>query len=61
MHPTISYYLATARADDLRREAQRDQLARAARHARRHQPGQPAPRLPATRRRLLTFLRARST
>jgi hypothetical protein len=34
MHPTISYYLATARAAELRSQAQRDALARAARHAR---------------------------
>lgn len=61
MHPTTSYYLATARIADMRREAERDALVRAARHARTDQPGRPAPRLPATRRRLLTFLRARST
>jgi hypothetical protein len=32
MHPAISYELATARAADLRRQAQRDALARAAAH-----------------------------
>ena len=36
MHPTISYYLATARAAELRSQAQRGALARAARHARTH-------------------------
>jgi hypothetical protein len=59
MNPHLSYYLAAARAADLRRQAQRDALARAARHA-RHQDGRPAPRLPATRRRVLAFLTARS-
>ena len=61
MHPTISYYLTTARTADMRRQAERDALARAARQAPTHQPGHSAPRLPATGRRLLTFLRARST
>jgi hypothetical protein len=32
MHPIISYELAQARIADLRREAQRDELARAAAH-----------------------------
>ena len=34
MHPIISYYLGTARAAEMRSQAQRDGLARAARHAR---------------------------
>ena len=59
MHPSLNYYLATARAADLRHQAQRDALARAARRERRH-PGQhPALRLPVARR-VLTFLNARS-
>jgi hypothetical protein len=33
MHPTITYELAQARIADLRREAQRHELARAAAHA----------------------------
>jgi len=57
MHPTISYYLATARAAELRSQAQRDALARAARHARTHKLEHAAPRLAAAGRRLLTFLR----
>jgi hypothetical protein len=61
MNPHLSYYLATARAADLRHQAQHDTLARAARRARRHQDGHPAPRLPAARRRVLAFLTARST
>jgi len=36
MHPTISSYLAAARAAELRSQAQRGALARAARHARTH-------------------------
>ena len=60
-HPGFSYYLAAARAAELRRQAQRDTLARAARRARRHQPGQPVPRLPAATRRVFTFLGARSS
>lgn len=43
MHPTTIHALAEARHDDLRRQAQRDQLARAARRGRR------APRQPSTR------------
>ena len=64
MHPSLSYYLATARVAELHHQAQRDTLAHAARQARRarrHQPGQPAPRHPAAGRRLLTVLSARST
>jgi hypothetical protein len=51
MNPHLSYYLATARAADLRRLAQRDALARAARRAaapgrasRTQAPGRRAPR-----------------
>ena len=58
MHPTISYYLATARAAELRSQAQKDALARAARHARTHKLEHAAPRLAAAGRRLLTSLRA---
>lgn len=64
MQPHLSYYLATARAAELRHQAQHDALARTARQARREQRRQaehPAPRLPAAGRRLLTFLNARST
>jgi hypothetical protein len=61
MNPHLSYYLATARTDDLRRQAQRDAMARAAVRARRHQDGHPAPRLPVAGRRVLAFLTARST
>lgn len=57
MHPTISHYLATARAAELRSQAQQGALARAARHARTHKLEHAAPRLAAARRRLLTFLR----
>jgi hypothetical protein len=58
MHPQLSYYRATARDADLRQQAERDALARAARRARRHPPGQPLPKGPAVRRRVLIFLRA---
>ena len=61
MHPTISYYLATARAADLRHQAQRDAQARAARRQQRNQVRHPATRLPAAGRRVLTFLNAHST
>ena len=57
MHPTISHYLATARAAELRSQAQRDALARAARQARTHKLEHAAPRLAAAGRRLLTSLR----
>jgi hypothetical protein len=60
MHPTISYHLATARAAELRSQAQRDALARAARHARTHKLEHAAPRL-AVAGRLLTSLRPRGT
>jgi hypothetical protein len=56
MHPTISYYLATARAAELRSQAQRGALARAARHARTHKLEHAASRLAAAGRRLLTSL-----
>jgi hypothetical protein len=58
LHPTISYRLATARAAELRSQAQRDALAR---HARTHKPEHAAPRLAAAGRRLLTSLRPRGT
>jgi hypothetical protein len=64
MYPICSYELAKARVADLHHQAQRDALARAARQARRarrHQPGQPPPRHPAAKRRLLTVLSARRT
>ena len=58
MNPTISYHLAQAHQAELRHQAQRDTLARAARRARRvrtHQPGHPAPAHPAAAvRRVLT-------
>ena len=59
MHPTIIYHLATARAAELRSQAQRDALARAARHPRTHKLEHAAPRLAAAGRRLLTSLRPR--
>ena len=65
MHPTVSHYLARARIADLRHQAQRDTLARAARrarHARTHHPGHPAPARPTGAvRRLLTALGARTS
>ena len=61
INPTTSYYLATARAAELRSQAQRDALARAARHARTHKLGHAAPSLAAAGRRLLTSLRPRGT
>jgi hypothetical protein len=61
MHPTTSYRLATARAAELRSQAQRDALARAARHARTHELEHAARGLAAAGRRLLTSLRPRST
>jgi hypothetical protein len=57
MHPTIISQLATARAAELRSQAQRDALARAARRARTHKLEHAAPRLAAAGRRLLTSLR----
>jgi hypothetical protein len=59
MHPTIIYHLATARAAELRSQAQRDALARAARHARTHKLEHAPSRLAAAGRRLLTSLRPR--
>ena len=59
MHPTISYHLATARAAELRSQAQRRALARAARRARTHKLEHAAPRLAAAGRRLLTSLHPR--
>jgi hypothetical protein len=57
MHPTISYHLATVRAAELRSQAERAALARAARHPRTHKLEHAAPRLAAAGRRLLTSLR----
>ena len=42
MHPTISYHMARAGIADLRRRAQRETLARAARRARRSSERRPA-------------------
>ncbi len=64
MYPLSSYELAETRIADLHRQARRDALARAARQARRaerHEPGHPAPAHPATVRRLLTALGARTS
>ena len=47
MHPALSCYLAQARIADLRRQAQRDALARAARQARPGQRGYAGPGYPA--------------
>jgi hypothetical protein len=52
MYPKLGYHLAQAHLAGLRRQAQRDTLARAARRARTHQPGQPAPAHPSAVRRL---------
>jgi hypothetical protein len=59
LHPTVSYDLATARAAELRSQAQRDALARAAGGARTHKLEHAAPSLAAAGRRLLTSLRPR--
>jgi hypothetical protein len=65
MYPTVGYHLAQAHLADLRHQAQRDTLARAARQGRRtrtHQSGHPASAHPsAAVRRLLTALGARTT
>ena len=61
INPTTGYDLATARAAELRSQAQRDALARAARHARTHKLEHAAPTLAAAGRRLLTSLRLRGT
>lgn len=61
INPTTGYDLATARAAELRSQAQRDALARAARHVRTHKLEQAAPALAAAGRRLLTSLRLRGT
>ena len=50
MHPTISYQLAQARIADLRLNAQRANLARAARRARTVRRRHAAPSLPALSR-----------
>jgi hypothetical protein len=53
MHPTVCHYLAQARIADLRHQAQRDTLARAARRPDRRRTTQtapPRPPLPASRR-----------
>ena len=60
MHPTISCNLAAARAAELRGQAQRDALARAARRARTHKLEHAARRLADAGRRLLTSLRPRA-
>ena len=60
MHPAITYHLAQA-ADDLRRRAERDTLARAARLAGRNQSGPALPRLGAWGRRAQAGLVARMT
>jgi hypothetical protein len=65
MHPAISYHLSQAHQADLRHQAQRDTLARAARQAHRartHRLGHPAPgHPPAAIRRLLAALGARTS
>ena len=64
MHPTIQHDLARARTDDLHRQARRDTLSRAARHA-RHAPAKtstpftPAHTTAELIRRVLTLLGAR--
>ncbi len=59
MYLTTGYHLAQAQMADLRHQAHRDTLARAARRARcgrTHRPGHPAPAHPSAVRRLLTVL-----
>jgi hypothetical protein len=56
MHPTIGYQLSQDHLADLRRQAQRSALARAAHRARRarpRQPSHPGPALPALARQAL--------
>ena len=60
MHPTIGHELAQARIADLRRDAQRESLARAARRARPHQSSHPGPALPALARHVLAVLPSRN-
>jgi hypothetical protein len=58
MHSTLSYQMAQARIADLRRQAQRDALARTARQSRPRHPRQaarPVLRLLAAARRALTI------
>jgi len=61
MHPTIGYQLAQNHLVGLRRHAQRDGLARAARRARPHQSRHRVPALLAAGRRVLAVLGARGT
>ena len=64
MHPTIMSEIGKARIADWHRQADRDRTARAARQARRahtHRPGRPALAHPATIRRLLAALGARTS
>ena len=64
MHLTLSYQMAQARIADLRHQAQRDALARAARRPRRSQPrlaARPVPRLLAAARKVLTIPAAPTT
>ena len=60
MHPTIGYHLVQAHLADLRHQAQRDTLARAARRARPHQSSHPGPALPALARHVLAVLPTRN-
>jgi hypothetical protein len=52
MHPSVSYELAAGRIADLRRQAQRDGLARAATHVPLGAPQPARNRIPAFLRRL---------
>ena len=63
MEPTIINYLAQAKITELRRQAQRDALIRAARRERRshrRSSRRPAPARPAFGRRVLTALGVRA-
>lgn len=61
MHPSVSYNVAKARTADLRREAERDALAKTGCDSMPRHTRHAGPRLPAARRRVFTFLRARIT
>lgn len=61
MHPTIGYHLSQDHLAELRHQAQRSALARAARRARIHRPGHLAPAHPPAVRRPLTALGARTS
>jgi hypothetical protein len=61
MHPTTGYRLSQDHLADLRHQAQRTALARAARHARPHHSSHPQPALPARARQALAVLGTRGS